>query len=165
MLGPATPMSIMVAVGRSAQSGMLIKNAEARERLERVTRFWTTRTGTLTEGKPSVVPSSLQCHSEHPLGAASVRAAESRGLVLGALAGKGVTGPIAGRQILVGNRRMLRGRHRGAEAVPALAAADLGMAMGRGYRCCHKTERRQSCCGRGSNAIKARPALGLTAPR
>ena len=63
-----------------------------------------------------------------------MRAAESRGLVLGALAGKGVTPlrhprsvPIAGRPILVGNLRMLRGRHRGAEAVPALAAADLSM--------------------------------------
>ncbi|MFZ0851321.1 MAG: hypothetical protein WAO08_19195, partial [Hyphomicrobiaceae bacterium] len=55
--------------------------------------------------------------------------------------GKDVTGSISVRQILVGNRRMLRGRHRGAEAVPALAAADLGMAMGRGYRCCHRAAR------------------------
>ncbi len=95
-LGLATPMSIMVAVGRGAQTGVLIKNAEALERLEKVDTIVIDKTGTLTEGKPKVVAvrtatgvsegdllqlsASLDRMSQHPLGAAIVAAAEAKGL-------------------------------------------------------------------------------------
>jgi heavy metal translocating P-type ATPase len=128
-LGLATPMSIMVGVGRGAQSGVLIKNAEALERMEKVDTLVVDKTGTLTEGKPSVVAvktapgvdesqvlrlaASLERGSEHPLAAAIVRAAIERGL--GALpvdefdspVGKGVTGKVAGRTLVIGNRRIM----------------------------------------------------------
>ena len=97
-LGLATPMSIMVGVGRGAQSGVLIKNAEALERMEKVDTLVVDKTGTLTEGKPSVVAiktaagidedellrltASLERSSEHPLAAAIVRSANERGLAL-----------------------------------------------------------------------------------
>ena len=98
-LGLATPMSIMVGVGRGAQSGVLIKSAEALERFERVNTLVIDKTGTLTEGKPSVVAirttglrdnellrlaASIERNSEHPLAAAIVRAAKDRGLSLSA---------------------------------------------------------------------------------
>jgi Cu+-exporting ATPase len=94
-LGLATPMSIMVGVGRGAQAGVLIKNAEALERMEKVDTLVVDKTGTLTEGKPAVVAietaggfeekevlrlaASLERSSEHPLALAIVRAAEARG--------------------------------------------------------------------------------------
>jgi Cu+-exporting ATPase len=94
-LGLATPMSIMVGVGRGAQAGILIKNAEALERMEKVDTLVVDKTGTLTEGKPAVVAdrdcgrvrgqevlrlaASLERSSEHPLAQAMVRAAEARG--------------------------------------------------------------------------------------
>jgi Cu+-exporting ATPase len=128
-LGLATPMSIMVGVGRGAQSGVLIKNAEALERLEKVDTLVVDKTGTLTEGKPSVVAiktapgieedellrltASLERSSEHPLAAAIVRAANERGLSLAAdngfdsPVGKGVTGTVVGRKLVIGNRRMM----------------------------------------------------------
>ncbi len=128
-LGLATPMSIMVGVGRGAQSGVLIKNAEALERMERVDTLVVDKTGTLTEGKPSVVAiktvpgidetellrltASLERSSEHPLAAAIVRAANERGLALAAVeafdspVGKGVTGVVAGRKLVIGNRRIM----------------------------------------------------------
>ena len=97
-LGLATPMSIMVGVGRGAEAGVLIKNAEALERMEKVDTLVVDKTGTLTEGKPSVVAievadgfeeqnllgiaASLERSSEHPLAAAIVKAAEDRGLAL-----------------------------------------------------------------------------------
>lgn len=97
-LGLATPMSIMVGVGRGAEAGVLIKNAEALERMEKVDTLVVDKTGTLTEGRPSVVAievadgfeeqdvlriaASLERSSEHPLAAAIVRAAEDRGLAL-----------------------------------------------------------------------------------
>ena len=115
-LGLATPMSIMVGVGRGAQSGVLIKNAEALERLEKVDTLVVDKTGTLTEGRPSVVAirtaagfdeaqllrlaASLERGSEHPLAAAIVRAAQERGLA----AGRRAELRLAGRQG--------RGRHR-----------------------------------------------------
>jgi Cu+-exporting ATPase len=128
-LGLATPMSIMVAVGRGAQSGVLIKNAEALERMEKVDTLVVDKTGTLTEGKPSIVAvqtapgvteadllsltASLERASEHPLAAAIVRAATEKGLPLTvpesfeAPAGKGVTGKVGGHSIVIGNKRIM----------------------------------------------------------
>jgi P-type Cu+ transporter len=128
-LGLATPMSIMVAVGRGAQSGMLIKNAEALERMEKVDTLVVDKTGTLTEGKPSVVAiktaagveeaellrltASLERSSEHPLAAAIVRSAHERGLspapveTFESPVGKGVTGIVDGRKLVIGNRRIM----------------------------------------------------------
>jgi Cu+-exporting ATPase len=128
-LGLATPMSIMVGVGRGAQSGVLIKNAEALERFEKINTLVVDKTGTLTEGKPKVVSmraagidervllrfaASLEKLSEHPLAAAIVSAAAERKLVLAkvddfdAPAGKGVTGTIEGRKVALGNAAMMQ---------------------------------------------------------
>jgi Cu+-exporting ATPase len=128
-LGLATPMSIMVSVGRGAQSGVLIKNAEALERLEKVDTVVVDKTGTLTEGKPRLVAlrtasgvgeddllrlaASLERSSQHPLGAAIVAAAEAKGLSLApvedfdAPAGKGVMGRVDGRALVIGNARIM----------------------------------------------------------
>jgi Cu+-exporting ATPase len=128
-LGLATPMSIMVGVGRGAQSGVLIKNAEALERMEKVDTLVIDKTGTLTEGRPSVVAirttsgveenellrlaASLEIASEHPLAAAIVRSAKERGLELSAVSefdspvGKGVTGLVDGKRIVIGNVRIM----------------------------------------------------------
>jgi P-type Cu+ transporter len=128
-LGLATPMSIMVGVGRGAQSGVLIKNAEALERMEKVDTLVVDKTGTLTEGKPKVValvPSegfdereilrlsaSVERASEHPLARAIVEAAAERKLPLAEVAefdaptGKGVLGRIEGRRLVLGNARFL----------------------------------------------------------
>ncbi|GEC15385.1 copper-translocating P-type ATPase [Nitrobacter winogradskyi] len=124
-LGLATPMSIMVGVGRGAQVGVLIKNAEALERMEKVDTLVVDKTGTLTEGKPkvvSIVPSagfredellrfaaSVERASEHPLADAIIRAAKERDLALANVeefdspTGKGVTGKVDGKNILLGN--------------------------------------------------------------
>jgi P-type Cu+ transporter len=129
-LGLATPMSIMVGVGRGAQAGVLIKDAEALERLEKVDALVVDKTGTLTEGKPTVVAlkpangvseetllklaASLERGSEHPLAAAIVRAAADRNLVLAkvdgfeSVSGKGVSGTIDGRKVTLGNRAMMQ---------------------------------------------------------
>ena len=128
-LGLATPMSIMVGVGRGAQAGVLIKNAEALERFERIDTLVVDKTGTLTEGRPRVIAvrtvgglgedellrlaASLERASEHPLAAAVVRAAADRNLVLGKVedfnspAGKGVTGTVDGRKVVLGNGAMM----------------------------------------------------------
>jgi Cu+-exporting ATPase len=128
-LGLATPMSIMVGVGRGARGGVLIRSAEALERLEKVDTIVVDKTGTLTEGKPEVVAvrtvegqpeaellrlaASLERGSQHPLGAAIVAAAEARGLPLAsardfdAPAGKGVTGSVESRRLVIGNRPFL----------------------------------------------------------
>jgi Cu+-exporting ATPase len=128
-LGLATPMSIMVGVGRGATAGVLIKNAEALERMEKVDTLVVDKTGTLTEGKPSVtaiktasgisedellrLAASLERGSEHPLGAAIVEAATQRGLNLGVASafdsrsGKGVTGAIDGHTVLIGTAAFL----------------------------------------------------------
>jgi Cu+-exporting ATPase len=129
-LGLATPMSIMVGVGRGAQEGVLVKNAEALERLEKVTTLVVDKTGTLTEGKPKlmdVLPSggfdakeflrlaaSLEQNSEHPLAAAVVRGAKERSIVLEAVkdfrsvTAGGVLGNIAGRVVMIGKPDFLR---------------------------------------------------------
>ncbi len=128
-LGLATPMSIMVGTGRGALAGVLIKNAEALEVMERVDTLVVDKTGTLTEGKPhliSVVPSqgisdsellrlgaTLERGSEHPLAAAIVTGAKDRGVQLAELkefrsiSGKGVVGSIEGRKVALGNRSLL----------------------------------------------------------
>lgn len=124
-LGLATPMSIMVGVGRGAQIGVLIKNAEALERMEKVDTLVVDKTGTLTEGKPKVVSivvsggfeqddllriaASVERASEHPLADAIVHAAKERNLTLvnveefDSPTGKGVTGKVDGKSILLGN--------------------------------------------------------------
>jgi Cu+-exporting ATPase len=136
-LGLATPMSIGVGVGKGASAGVLIKSAEALERMEKVDTLVVDKTGTLTEGKPkvtSVVPAagitegellglaaSLERSSEHPLAAAIVAAAKaakattSDAADFASVTGKGVTGKIAGRAVALGNAGLM---------------ADLGIALG-----------------------------------
>jgi Cu+-exporting ATPase len=131
-LGLATPMSIMVGVGRGATAGVLIKNAEALEVMEKVDTLVVDKTGTLTEGKPAVatiVPgggrtsdevlrwaASLEQGSEHPLAGAIVRSAGERKVQLSAasdvraIPGKGVSGTVDGRSVAVGNRALLEER-------------------------------------------------------
>jgi Cu+-exporting ATPase len=128
-LGLATPMSIMVGVGRAARAGVLVKNAEALERMEKVDTVVFDKTGTLTEGKPAVVaiaPSpgvsetellrlaaSLENQSEHPLAQAIVAAAHERSVALvsatdfNSPTGKGVTGRVDDRSIVIGQERYL----------------------------------------------------------
>jgi Cu+-exporting ATPase len=129
-LGLATPMSIMIGVGRGAQEGVLVKNAEALERLEKITTLIVDKTGTLTEGKPKlmdVLPTagfdsnellrlaaSLERSSEHPLAAAIVKAAEEKKIALEdvkefrSLVGEGVAGAVAGRAVIIGKSDFLR---------------------------------------------------------
>lgn len=128
-LGLATPMSIMVGVGRGAQAGVLIKNAEALERMEKIDTLVIDKTGTLTEGKPKVVAvqpapgidetkvlqlaASVERGSEHPLAAAIVAAAAERNLELSPVrdfdspVGKGVVGTIEDKRLALGNARFL----------------------------------------------------------
>ena len=128
-LGLATPISIMVGVGRGAHAGVLIKNAEALERFEKVDTLVLDKTGTLTEGRPSVtavrlaagfdevellwLSASLERGSEHPLADAIVRAATERKLVLSEASefdspvGRGVSGVVDGRRVALGNARYL----------------------------------------------------------
>jgi len=132
-LGLATPMSIMVGVGRGAEVGVLIKNAEALERMEKIDTLVVDKTGTLTEGKPKVIAvvpaqgleekevlrlaASLEKASEHPLALAIVAAAEERGLNMSAVTefnsptGKGVMGVVDGRRLALGNANFLRELH------------------------------------------------------
>jgi len=129
-LGLATPMSIMVGVGRGAQAGVLIKNAEALERMEKIDTLVVDKTGTLTEGKPKVVAivpaegfhdtdilrlaATVERASEHPLADAIVRSAKERNLDLGKVAefdsptGKGATGKVDGKTIVLGNTTFLQ---------------------------------------------------------
>jgi Cu+-exporting ATPase len=128
-LGLATPMSIMVATGKGAQSGVLFKNAEAIEIMRKVDTLVVDKTGTLTEGKPKLVSvvtaegideqtllklaASLERGSEHPLAAAIVAGAQERGVKLteakafDSLTGKGVSGEVDGRKVSLGNRALL----------------------------------------------------------
>jgi Cu+-exporting ATPase len=129
-LGLATPMSIMVGVGRGAQAGVLIKNAESLERMEKVDTLVVDKTGTLTEGKPKVVAivpaegfnetdilrlaATVERASEHPLADAIVRAAKERNLDPGKVeefdspTGKGATGKVGGKTIVLGNANFLQ---------------------------------------------------------
>jgi Cu+-exporting ATPase len=128
-LGLATPMSIMVSVGRGAAAGVLIKNAEALERMEKVDTLVIDKTGTLTEGKPAVtevvsgaswsdiellrLAASVERASEHPLADAIVRAAEQRDINIlpvtefDSPTGKGAMGSVSGRRVFLGNDRFL----------------------------------------------------------
>jgi len=129
-LGLATPMSVMVGTGRGATAGVLIRNAEALEVLEKVDTLVVDKTGTLTEGRPQLaqvvalpgwsepellrLSASLERGSEHPLAAAIVAAAQERNLNLGSpedfrsLTGKGVTGTVGGKKLALGNRILLQ---------------------------------------------------------
>ena len=143
-LGLATPMSIMVGTGRGAQAGVLVKNAEALELLEKIDTLVIDKTGTLTEGSPRLVgvetvteldehellrlAASLERGSEHPLAEAIVSGAEERGLQLAAAedfesrTGMGVTGKIDGRTVALGNEALLE--YLGIAAGDALSRAD-----------------------------------------
>jgi P-type Cu+ transporter len=132
-LGLATPMSIMVGTGRGATAGVLVKNAEALEILEKVDTLVMDKTGTLTEGKPRLtsviarsdqdqaallrLAASLERGSEHPLAAAIVTGAHEQGIVLAeaqdfrSIPGKGVTGTVDGRPVVLGNRALLEELH------------------------------------------------------
>jgi Cu+-exporting ATPase len=129
-LGLATPMSIMVGVGRGAGLGVLIKNAEALERLEKVDTLVVDKTGTLTEGKPSVtrivtaqgvdeadvlrLAAAVERASEHPLALAVVAAATARGITIPAVSdfdapvGRGAVGTVEGRRVTLGNARIMQ---------------------------------------------------------
>jgi Cu+-exporting ATPase len=131
-LGLATPMSIMVGTGRGASAGVLIRNAEALERLEKITTLVVDKTGTLTEGKPKLasiylgsaslsestllqLSASLEQASEHPLAGAIVRGAKERGLSLekttefSSTTGKGVQGIVGTRRVALGNPSLFQG--------------------------------------------------------
>ena len=130
-LGLATPMSIMVGIGRAASSGILIKNADALERFEKVDTLVVDKTGTLTEGKPKVTAilptrsvdentllrlvASVEAASEHPLAAAIIKAAAERDIALARVnefhsaTGGGVVGMVEGRRVVLGNAKYLAG--------------------------------------------------------
>ncbi|WP_439619660.1 copper-transporting P-type ATPase [Hyphomonas sp.] len=129
-LGLATPMSIMVGTGKGAQSGILIRNAEALETLEKVDTVVVDKTGTLTEGKPKLVTvepadgwdeagllalvAAVEAASEHPLAAAIVQGAKDRGISVAAVkdfksvTGEGAQGSVDGKSVAIGNAKMMR---------------------------------------------------------
>jgi Cu+-exporting ATPase len=143
-LGLATPMSIMVGVGRGAQAGVLIKNAEALERMEKVDTLVVDKTGTLTEGKPAVtkiVPAqgfderetlrlaaSVERASEHPLALAIVAAADTRGVATAPVTdfdspvGRGALGTVDGKRIVLGNAKFMA--EHGVDVSPLTPAAE-----------------------------------------
>jgi len=143
-LGLATPISIMVATGRGAQEGVLVRNAAALERLAAVDTIVVDKTGTLTLGKPSltaVVPAqgfseddvlkfaaAIEAGSEHPLAQAILFAAEQRGIALpkvesfASVTGQGVKGRLEGKQVLFGNQRLLQGV--GIDSAPLASRAE-----------------------------------------
>jgi P-type Cu+ transporter len=144
-LGLATPMSIMVGVGRGARSGILIRDAEALQRLERIDTFVIDKTGTLTEGRPKLVQiitaegidenellrlaASVERGSEHPLGRAILGAATERHLDAGAssnfvaCAGKGATATVDGKALALGNAALMADLKVATEALDAAAEA------------------------------------------
>jgi Cu+-exporting ATPase len=149
-LGLATPMSIMVAMGKGATAGVLFKNAEAIEFMRKVDTLVVDKTGTLTEGKPKLVSlhpakgfdettllhlaASLERASEHPLAAAIVAGAESRSIPLSSaerfesLTGKGVKAQVEGAIVLLGNRTLME--EAGIELGPLVEAAESGRTEG-----------------------------------
>jgi P-type Cu+ transporter len=148
-LGLATPMSVMVGVGRGARAGVLVKNAAALERLEKVNTLLVDKTGTLTEGKPAVaalrtangfdeseilrLAASVERASEHPLAAAIVKAANERGIALSDVrdfdspVGKGAMGSVGGKSIAIGHAAFLKERN-----VDTSALADEADALRKG---------------------------------
>jgi len=151
-LGLATPMSIMVGTGRGATLGVLVKNAEALELMEKIDTLVVDKTGTLTVGKPRLIAveplagfaegevlavvAALEQGSEHPLAAALVEGASERGLVLdvvadfASLTGKGVTGMVGGRRIVLGNRALMADNR--LDPGPLESAADVHRADAQG---------------------------------
>ncbi|MDF0543959.1 heavy metal translocating P-type ATPase [Sphingobium sp. H39-3-25] len=151
-LGLATPMSIMVGTGRGAQSGVLVKNAEALQALDKVDTLVIDKTGTLTEGRPSLVAvepadgfeadellalaAAVEARSEHPLAVAIVAGAHKRGIAVSQVqdfesqTGMGISGNVGGRAVAVGNAEQMR--RVGAEAQGLQAAADQRRATGAG---------------------------------
>jgi Cu+-exporting ATPase len=149
-LGLATPMSIMVGTGRAARAGVLFRNAEALETLEKVDTLVVDKTGTLTEGRPSLVavrPSpgwsesellslaaGLERGSEHPLAAAILAGAQARGITpkeadeFESVTGQGVVGRVEGRQVVLGGRKLLQDR--GVESQSLLETAETLRAEG-----------------------------------
>ncbi len=144
-LGLATPMSIMVGIGRGAQSGILIKDAQAMELMEKITTLVVDKTGTLTEGKPRLVEilpvpgvepnellalaAAIEERSEHPIAAAIVRGARERGVKLKevehfeSVTGGGVVGRVDGREVLIGKPKFIRERIGTAESLEQRAVA------------------------------------------
>lgn len=142
-LGLATPMAVMVGTGRGAHAGVLVKNAEALEKMEKVDTLVVDKTGTLTEGRPTLtsvkvagaipenevlrLAASLERSSEHPLAAAIVRGAQDRGLHLGtttnfqSITGKGVMGLVDGREVVLGNALLLKSRNIDIEPLAGMA--------------------------------------------
>jgi len=151
-LGLATPMSIMVGIGRGARAGVLIRSAEALERMEKVDTLVVDKTGTLTEGKPRLqsavtssgtdestllrLAASLEQGSEHPLAAAIVAGAAERGVRPGPVTdfasrtGRGVTGVVEGRRVALGNRALLD--EMGIDLGPLAARAEALRSEGQG---------------------------------
>nr|WP_263854076.1 heavy metal translocating P-type ATPase [Sphingomonas parva] len=151
-LGLATPMSIMVGTGRGAHAGVLVKDAEALQAMEKVDTLVIDKTGTLTEGKPKLVAvetldnvdenellalaASVEKRSEHPLAHAIVVAAEERGLDVpdaedfSSTTGAGVSARVAGRSVAIGNAAMMRAA--GADPQPVQARAEARRAEGAG---------------------------------
>jgi Cu+-exporting ATPase len=151
-LGLATPMSIMVGTGRGASAGVLVKNAEALELMEKIDTLVVDKTGTLTLGKPRLITvvsvegfdenetlrlaAALEKGSEHPLAAAIVEGAEERGTDIPPSSefqshtGKGVSGTVSGRKVSLGNQAMLRDI--GVDTTPLDARADEFRAEGQG---------------------------------
>ncbi len=157
-LGLATPMAITVGTGRGASAGILIRNAEALETFGKASTLFVDKTGTLTEGKPSLarvaaepglqsgphismdqkdllrLAASLEQRSEHPLATAIVKGAEAQGLHLESVGnftsfpGKGVSGTVSGRRVAVGNGELLR--QQGVECGPLPAAAEAAASQG-----------------------------------
>ena len=143
-LGLATPISIMVATGRGAQAGVLVRNAAALERLAAVDTIVVDKTGTLTLGKPTLTAveaaqgfsdddvlkfaAAIEAGSEHPLAAAILHGAEQRGLKLvkaesfASVTGQGVKGRVDGKEVLFGNQRLMQGA--GIEAAPLASRAE-----------------------------------------
>ena len=143
-LGLATPISIMVATGRGAQAGVLVRNAAALERLAAVDTIVVDKTGTLTLGKPTLTAveaaqgfsdddvlkfaAAIEAGSEHPLAAAILQGAEQRGLKLvkaesfASVTGQGVKGRVDGKEVLFGNQRLMQGA--GIEAAPLASRAE-----------------------------------------
>jgi Cu+-exporting ATPase len=151
-LGLATPMSVMVGTGRGAHAGVLIKNAEALQALEKVDTLVIDKTGTLTEGRPKLTAvepvagladdellaaaAAVESRSEHSLAHAIVQAAEERGLKLGSIeafdsqTGLGISGQVDGRTVAVGNAAQMR--RIGADPAPLEAAAERHRSAGAG---------------------------------
>jgi len=138
-LGLATPMSIMVGTGRGASEGVLIRNAEVLETLEKIDTLVVDKTGTLTEGKPRLasvigdpdllrLAASLEMGSEHPLASAIVEGAREKGLVLAkpenfqSTPGLGVEGRVEGREIVVGNQALIDQKHISSEPYSTIIA-------------------------------------------